>query len=1757
MTAAKELAAIKEVEKELRSVARESGTFKEVVERDFRSFTRDLKSLSEAVKKLDDKLDELSKEVGTKDAFEFKELMEQKLVKLDNESAEAILQLHKNHEELWEKMNKLAKDLDELKGSDSGVQERTRAPTVPSWLSPETQQSCLASVAQHLKDYREKQADDNSDTSNALSYILKQIEINQQKPGDKETKKLTAEMFTGEYHLENFTGSPFMSFANWHKRFEYSLAFVQIPPNAQQKLARLLAHLHGAAKLAYEEYDAAVQADYDQLVTALTASFTNAAAKRTANAALTYCTQKENESVHDFSTRLTELVRTAMEGEQPATVKAVLTLMLKGKIRDDIKAKINVHECTTYEEVLKKALDRENYQNQKNQVEEKQPKAESESNFVEKSSFRCFHCKKEGHFARECPEGRRRQIAPEYRTRNYRNNSYRSKSPGYDYRRNEPSYRSKSPGYDYRRNEPSYRSKSPGYDYRRNESSNSYRSKSPARNGHRSKSPSNPSYRNDYQQYRQPRERYNSASEGETGRNSSAERKSPGPRRIRFADTNVTEPEGNAEIEFFNFEFDDLSEEESTEEDLVAFTKYFGNNDNEFEYLHEEIEEIPIKALFQDDSEILNDIYTYNKYPEQQKSKVIVHDPQYLDKIISNQKRKNRARRLRTKAKKEREKLMVTPNPNIKKADEPSKNKKTPSQRSATKSAKSDKRCNNNNKAQLQLLATKPDKHNSDEKWWCGNRKPKLQSVVGKWITVSMIALTLLGIVGADPVKPLFCNPKVSKMLFKLPENSICHNVNWIPEETPNFASFNILRPNTIAYKTPATYCYCQNTTGTHTRTLGNDDVYSPEVHQSLHVSATECTIMRDTKISKYGELHKALKSYATNNSLEFPDRRWPLSLQTDHDDTQNCYLHPTEVIGHHDDEFIFKQYHNDINCKYSSGVCDMKEGGTLIWEPETQEKCEFIQWEMLDGDLSSNIWISRNRELALTFKNMRKVEDCNTTFLVSDQGFAVHLHEYDQARRPNNTTKVKREAVGIVETPQFAGQLTAAEQNALSVTKQYFKNALYHICQTADTLADAIISLAASNPTLLARKLLNAQNIQARLVTESLMEVTVCEELNITQVLFTQQQHCYDAMPVSFYYSTDLLHGFMDMITGIVSNFANEVDCERVPYFYLELPDYKVKQIDQRTGHIEYVKEPEELNFKSPKLQAVKDEHMYFKNLVVTNLTEIFNYQIFYDATKQAETFANLANHVDKVKSVPGMKNYYEKIVDHANNFYGYFNFSFENISWYNFWVFLNCLTVTTAVCILILLLFIAYWFNWFRKIRKLPGFRSNTSPTTLFPKDYRTPEEILESIRVHKLSQKQKKPRPKSEMYANETSFRAVGYTTAKLIQKTVKSLIDTGSGIFVITTACLEKMKGKLEFKPLEVDLMGLSSTSVTTMGIITAEFEICGWKGITKFAVIDSSTRKFAYDILIGGNTLKQMPEIIFNFQKNYIRIDNTKQHLGFEKMNQQADVFNAEPDIVIQRPNVTPAQQKKIDELLNEFSDRFSKSDFDIDQDCELVAPPLEVEPGTKPIAAKLFKVAEKLRPVIYAFITALLAAKIIVEANTPWLSNVFAVRKPNGKYRAVVDLRALNAVLIKDFFPLPNMENILQIVSGCYYYTICDLSAAFYQLNVDEKSSNYLGIITIYGIFKFVKMPMGGKNSPSAFQRAMKKTLRKCTDFAVAYLDDILIFTRVNSFAEHLNHIRQVFMALREEKLKIRADKTRIAERSITFLGHEISKDIV
>lgn len=156
----------------------------------------------------------------------------------------------------------------------------------------------------------------------------------------------------------------------------------------------------------------------------------------------------------------------------------------------------------------------------------------------------------------------------------------------------------------------------------------------------------------------------------------------------------------------------------------------------------------------------------------------------------------------------------------------------------------------------------------------------------------------------------------------------------------------------------------------------------------------------------------------------------------------------------------------------------------------------------------------------------------------------------------------------------------------------------------------------------------------------------------------------------------------------------------------------------------------------------------------------------------------------------------------------------------------------------------------------------------------------------------------------------------------------------------------------------------------------------------------------------------------------------------------------------------------------------------------------------------------------------------------------------------VIDYKKLNSVTIKDNYPLPNMELTLQILGGGYsYFSKFDLRSGFWQLPIDPKDRFKTAFTTPFGLFEWLVLPQGLRNSPPTFQRTMNRVLSSCTEFSIVYLDDIVVFSR--TFDEHLIHIEKVLSALKSHNLTLAPAKCELAKQSIEYLGHVISSKTI
>ena len=134
-----------------------------------------------------------------------------------------------------------------------------------------------------------------------------------------------------------------------------------------------------------------------------------------------------------------------------------------------------------------------------------------------------------------------------------------------------------------------------------------------------------------------------------------------------------------------------------------------------------------------------------------------------------------------------------------------------------------------------------------------------------------------------------------------------------------------------------------------------------------------------------------------------------------------------------------------------------------------------------------------------------------------------------------------------------------------------------------------------------------------------------------------------------------------------------------------------------------------------------------------------------------------------------------------------------------------------------------------------------------------------------------------------------------------------------------------------------------------------------------------------------------------------------------------------------------------------------------------------------------------------------------------WVSPIVIVMKKNGNMRVCVDLKKFNATTIRDHYPLPFIEDVLERVVGHEAYIFLDRFSGYNQVSIDPKDQHKMAFATTWDIFVYTKMPFGLAISLVTFQRLMSTTFKKYLRIWLEiFLDDLCLYS---CWLEHLKHL--------------------------------------
>ncbi|KAK4384076.1 RNA-directed DNA polymerase [Sesamum angolense] len=223
---------------------------------------------------------------------------------------------------------------------------------------------------------------------------------------------------------------------------------------------------------------------------------------------------------------------------------------------------------------------------------------------------------------------------------------------------------------------------------------------------------------------------------------------------------------------------------------------------------------------------------------------------------------------------------------------------------------------------------------------------------------------------------------------------------------------------------------------------------------------------------------------------------------------------------------------------------------------------------------------------------------------------------------------------------------------------------------------------------------------------------------------------------------------------------------------------------------------------------------------------------------------------------------------------------------------------------------------------------------------------------------------------------------------------------------------------------------------------------------------------------------------------------------------------------------------------------------------------IELEPGARPPAQAPYRMAPVELVELRKQLDELLEAGLVQPSKAPYGSPVLFQRKQDGSMRMCVDYLALNTVIIKNKYPIPNAIDFFHKLTKAKYYTKIDLRSGYWQVRVARGDEPKTTCVMRYGSFEFFVMPFGLTNAPATFCNLMNDVLYEYLDRFVVYLDDIAVHQgllenckTLKGFAEERSEVdasdRALGGVLVQDKHYIAFESRKLKDAELRYSTHE------
>jgi hypothetical protein len=253
---------------------------------------------------------------------------------------------------------------------------------------------------------------------------------------------------------------------------------------------------------------------------------------------------------------------------------------------------------------------------------------------------------------------------------------------------------------------------------------------------------------------------------------------------------------------------------------------------------------------------------------------------------------------------------------------------------------------------------------------------------------------------------------------------------------------------------------------------------------------------------------------------------------------------------------------------------------------------------------------------------------------------------------------------------------------------------------------------------------------------------------------------------------------------------------------------------------------------------------------------------------------------------------------------------------------------------------------------------------------------------------------------------------------------------------------------------------------------------------------------------------------------------------------------------LQMDDTSTSTPPALSALLVEYSDIFQEpTELPLEREVDHQIP---LQPHDAIVNSRPYRLSFNQNDTMGSLILQLFKNKVIRPSVSPYSSPAILVKKKDDSWRLCIDYRKLNKLTVKNKYPIPIIEDLLDELHGAQIFSKIDLRSGYHQIRMQPRDIPKTAFSTHQGHFEYVVMPFGLTNAPATFQTLMNKLLHKyLRKFVLVFFDDILIYSK--SVAEHQEHLQLVLELLRQNQLFAKHNKCVFGQPQVEYLGHIIS----